>query len=197
MAYPDSELLRFKRWRVERVLSLAAEGGPDMIHGTLLLAMASRETNMTNVVGGGYFDDHGQWHTTGTDRGLYQFNAPIHERWLRSVRGCASGSYAEVYMPEDGGAFPEGRVPGLTASTKKAIAILRFNITYARKQGIPEFDLVRVAVAGWNSGVGTSINAYKQKGDPDYYTTGKDYSRDVLERQGKIRAFIQRRGWGK
>ena len=197
MAYPDSELLRFKRWRVERVLSLAAEGGPDMIHGTLLLAMGSRETNLQNIVGGGYFDDAGRWHTTGVDRGLYQVNAGYHERWLRSVPGCLSGSYAEVYSTNDGGAFPEGRVPGLTASTKKAIAILRWNITYARKQGIPEFDLVRVAVAGWNSGVGTSIKAYKEKGDPDKYTTGGDYSRDVLERQRKIRAFIQRKGWGR
>jgi hypothetical protein len=193
---PSGELLRFRRWRAERVLELAAAGEPDRIHGTLVLAIGSRETNLRNIVGGGYFDDLGDWHTTGVDRGLFQINQVYHERWLASVQGCQSGEYAEVYGVPDGGALPIGRVPGLTASIKKVISILRYNITLAVKAGIPDEEVLAVAVAGYNGGVGSAIRAYQKDGDPDLVTTGKNYSRDVLLRQRAIRSFIQNRKWG-
>jgi hypothetical protein len=184
-----TELRRFTRWRTERVLETGAAGEPDMIHGTLLLAIASRETNLRNVVGGGYFED-GKWHETGEDRGLFQINSTYHSRWLDSVPGCDSGTYEEKYDS----ALPVGRVPGLTRGAKKCRDLLRDRIQAARAHAIPEADVVRVAVAAYNGGSYNAIQGYKQ-GDPDKYTTGGDYSKDVLARQKAIRSAVWKLGW--
>jgi hypothetical protein len=199
MAYnPEGDLKRLGRWRVQRIYELAGAGEPDRIHGSLLVAIASRETNCRNIIGGGYFDELGDWQQTGVDRGLYQINEHYHANWLRSVPGCLSGEYAEAFPPakEGGeGALPPGRVPGLTTATKKAIATLKFNCTYAESQGVDDLDVLAVAVAGWNGGIGSTVKAYKTHGDPDVVTTGKDYSKDVLARQKAIRRWVQRAGW--
>lgn len=197
MAYnPANELMVFKRWRTERVLEIFAAGEPDRLHGTLALAIGSRESNLRNIVGGGFFDEYEAWHTTGVDRGCWQINEVYHAAWLKSVPGCISGEWAEAYTTQMGGAFPRGRVPGLTHACKKVRSILRYNVTYAASQGVPEADLVRVAVAGYNGGVGSAVRAYKDHGDPDRVTTGKDYSKDVLVRQRAIRKWLSQKGWG-
>src|SRR3990172_9331778 len=103
---PDSELKQFGRWRTQRLYEQAARGLPDRIHGSLLVALASRETNLRNIVG---FDGH--------DRGLFQISDRYHSGWLDQSPGCASGSYVEAYDS----ALPPGRVPGLTRGARKAI----------------------------------------------------------------------------
>ena len=171
MSYPESELRNFTRWRTERVLEIFAAGEPDRLHGTLALAIGSRETNLRNIVGGGYFED-GEWVATGEDRGLWQISAKWHPAWLKSDPGCISGEYAEAYTTSQGGAFPRGRVPGLTHGAKKVRSILRFNCTYAESQGVDTADVLQVAVAGYNGGIGSAIRAEKDYGDPDGVTTG-------------------------
>lgn len=176
------EVKTFGRWRTERVGELAART-EDAISGDLLLAEASRETSLRNITGGGYFDPAGHFVVTGVDRGLWQINATFHAAFLQTHRGALSGSYSLTFSS----AYPAGRVPGLTDAGEYVIALLRGNIAYATRYGVPAGDAVRVAVAGYNSGIGPATSAYLIYGNPDRYTTGGDYSRDVLNRRTLVR----------
>lgn len=44
--------------------------------------------------------------------------------------------------------------------------------------------LLRAGIAGYNCGPSRALQAYQDGQDFDYYTTGRDYSRNVLERAG-------------
>ncbi|PZM07953.1 hypothetical protein CPY51_29780 [Rhizobium tubonense] len=50
-------------------------------------------------------------------------------------------------------------------------------------------DLIRVAVAAYNSGTWAYYN-FSTNGDPDKTTTGHDYSADTLARQQAFQAFM-------
>lgn len=52
-------------------------------------------------------------------------------------------------------------------------------------------DLLRGAIAAYNAGLGNVTKALSQGRDVDYYTTGQDYSWDVLNRAG----WFQLNGW--
>ncbi|MGB3495908.1 MAG: SH3 domain-containing protein [Elainellaceae cyanobacterium] len=52
-------------------------------------------------------------------------------------------------------------------------------------------ELLRGAIAAYNSGLSNVTRAISQGRDVDYYTTGQDYSWDVLNRAG----FFQSNGW--
>jgi hypothetical protein len=186
--------MRFRRWRATHVLNLAAEH-EDRIHGTLLLALGDRETSLRNIVGGGYFDEDDVWHTTGVDRGLFQFNEEYHEAWLKSVPGCLSGEYAEGFSVEQGGAFPRGRVPGLSSGALHCIDVLNGNFRQVKMAGVPDEVIVEVGLCGYNAGIQRCIQAYKAGRDPNLLTTHGDYGKDVLVRQKAIRRWLKRKGW--
>lgn len=192
-AQAKAQCQRFTRYRTERVLELAAKGDPDGIHGTLLLALGSRETNLSNIVGGGHFEDD-QWVPTGEDRGVFQISAKYHAHFLSSVPGCLNGEYAEAFDVEHGGALPTGRVPGLTRAAEFVIQHLRDGIDTARTSGIPEKDCLRVSVAGYNAGFVNAVKGYKA-GDVDKFSTGGDYSADVLSRQLRFRSALKDLHW--
>lgn len=48
----------------------------------------------------------------------------------------------------------------------------------------------RLMVAGYNAGTRRCIKTYLAGGDPDMYTTGKNYSKDVLEMATFLRSII-------
>jgi peptidoglycan hydrolase-like protein with peptidoglycan-binding domain len=52
-------------------------------------------------------------------------------------------------------------------------------------------DLIRAAVASYNSGPGRVLTAIQSKQDVDFFTAGRDYSKDVLNRAG----WFQLKGW--
>lgn len=52
-------------------------------------------------------------------------------------------------------------------------------------------SLLRGGIAGYNCGPSRALKAYENGYDFDYYTTGRDYSRNVLERAG----WFQLHGW--
>lgn len=58
--------------------------------------------------------------------------------------------------------------------------VLRDSINYARMKGVA--DEVACGIAGYNCGPARAVRGLLDYGDPDHYTTGKDYSRDVLTR---------------
>lgn len=51
--------------------------------------------------------------------------------------------------------------------------------------------LLRAALAGYNAGAGNALRAIRDGRDIDFYTTGRDYSNDVLNRAG----WFQLQGW--
>jgi hypothetical protein len=51
--------------------------------------------------------------------------------------------------------------------------------------------LLQSALAGYNAGPGNTLRAIRDGRDVDFYTTGRDYSKDVLNRAG----FFQLHGW--
>ncbi len=60
-----------------------------------------------------------------------------------------------------------------------------------RKVNLQDLDLLRAAIAAYNSGPRRVLMAIRRKLDFDFYTTGGDYSTDVLNRAG----FFQLKGW--
>jgi Putative peptidoglycan binding domain/Transglycosylase SLT domain len=59
------------------------------------------------------------------------------------------------------------------------------------KTDLEGLGLLRAALAGYNSGPGNVLTAYRDDRDLDFYTTGRDYSKDALNRAG----FFQLHGW--
>jgi hypothetical protein len=51
--------------------------------------------------------------------------------------------------------------------------------------------LLRAALAAYDCGAGNVVRALRHGHDLDFYTSGRDYSRDILERAG----FFQAHGW--
>lgn len=197
MSFPvqaaKNELHGLTRWRAMRVVELAAEGPPDEVSGSLLLGLGSRESDLRNITGGGTFVD-GQWVPDGRDRGCWQISSVWHSAWLAGVPGCKEGTWIEEWDESSGGALPAGRVPGLTRACRFVIGLLGTNAAVAERGGIPEEDWKAVAVAGYNCGIGGAVKAYKA-GDVDRYTTGGNYSRDVLDRQRAFREALRELKW--
>jgi hypothetical protein len=61
----------------------------------------------------------------------------------------------------------------------------------SRQTNLTGFDLLRGAIAAYNTGVGGVMDAYNAGLDVDYYTTDGDYSWDVIQRAG----WFQDQGW--
>lgn len=162
--------------RIDMVSDLAHEGENDGIGAPLLLALGSRETNMKNIAGDG-----------GHGRGWLQIDDRFHHGFLKTHRGCDSGSFT----PKHPSAAPQGRVPTLTASTIYAIGLLRSNMRFARGNGVPEASVVRFAVAAYNAGAGGALQGFRE-GDVDLHTTGRDYAKDVLARKAAIARILER-----
>jgi hypothetical protein len=60
-----------------------------------------------------------------------------------------------------------------------------------RKAHLEGRALLRAAIAGYNAGPGNALRALRDGHDIDFFTTGRDYSKDVLNRAG----FFQLQGW--
>jgi uncharacterized protein YfiM (DUF2279 family) len=123
----------------------------------LLLAIASRETNVEDIVGDG-----------GHGRGLFQIDDRAHGDWLAQHQAAASGA-----------------LPPLEPAAEYAATLLDQNLAFARKNGVGEAQLLRFAVSAYNAGCGGALAGHRG-GDSDKRTTGGDYARDVLERLAAI-----------
>jgi hypothetical protein len=60
-----------------------------------------------------------------------------------------------------------------------------------RRLNLEGKDLLRAALAGYNAGPGNALRALRDGRDVDFYTTGRDYSQNVLNRAG----WFQLQGW--
>jgi Putative peptidoglycan binding domain/Transglycosylase SLT domain len=119
----------------------------------LLLAIASQETDMNDVVGDG-----------GHGRGLFQIDDRSHTTFLRQQ-----------------GANRPGGKPAVPAAAKYAAGLVRFNFDFGVKNGVPERDRLKFALSAYNAGAGGALEGFKA-GDSDRRTTGGDYGKAVLGR---------------
>ena len=123
----------------------------------MLLAIASRETNMQDIVGDG-----------GHGRGLFQIDDRFHGDWLAKH-----------------GAPGAGTTPRIKDAADYAAAMLASNVAYAQKKKVGEDQQVRFAASAYNAGCGGAFSGF-QAGNCDLKTTGGDYGSDVLERLAAI-----------
>ena len=119
----------------------------------LLIAIASRETDMNDIVG-----------DNGHGRGLFQIDDRAHGDWLSKH-----------------GAKRAGAKPPVADAAEFAAALLESNRSFGRKNGVGPKELLKFACSAYNAGAGGALSG-QQGGDSDARTTGRDYGRDVLER---------------
>ncbi len=110
-------------------------------------------------------------------------------------------------LPEDGGGFKRGLLQidydghefARTGEWQDPAANLRYGAkllasakTLLRQKTVLHGQaLLRGALAAYNCGSGNVLRAARQGVDLDFYTVGRDYSRDVVSRVG----FFQAHGW--
>jgi len=63
-----------------------------------------------------------------------------------------------------------------------------------RRTALEGRALLQGALAGYNAGPGTTLRAIRDGRDVDFYTTGRDYSKDVLNRAGFFQPTAGPRG---
>jgi peptidoglycan hydrolase-like protein with peptidoglycan-binding domain len=162
---------------LDRQVGVARASGWDVILGRaererglpggLLLAIASRETGMSDVVADG-----------GHGRGLLQIDDRAHPAWLA-----------------EHGAGAPGTTPPVADAASFAAALLVENREFGRRHGVKQADRLKFAVSAYNAGPQGALNGYVE-GDSDARTTGRDYARDVLERRAAIHAGLPGTGGG-
>jgi len=129
----------------------------------VLMAIASRETNMRNIIGDG---GHGY--------GLMQIDDRSFPEW------CNSGLWKDPYAGIQKGALVlHSKQQTIRNGQGKSLRV--GGRPFVGKANISKDDLLRTAVAGYNSGLWAYYNLTKY-GDPDRRTTGRDYSKDTLRR---------------
>jgi Putative peptidoglycan binding domain len=131
---------------------LDAERAEELPKG-LLLAFASQETDMNDVVG-----------DSGHGRGLFQ----IDDRWHKTFLG-------------QHGADGANRTPPVPAAARYAAKLVKGNLDFGRQKGVRKADLLKFALSAYNAGPTGALRGY-QAGDSDLNTTGRDYGQAVLRR---------------
>lgn len=142
---------------------------------SLGVAIGSRETNCTNIVG-----------DFGHGRGMFQVDDRSWAPWLKAHAGCRSGSF----VPDGKAtALDAGHCPTVGSGAVKMALILTEGIVYAKQHGVPDGQRVHFAVSAYNAGLGGAMFGF-QHGDSDRQTTGHDYADDVLERMHALAHII-------
>lgn len=142
-----------------------------------LMAIASRETNMRNIVG-----DNGHGY------GVMQID-------IRSFANfCTSGKWKDVEAAILKGAEVLGQKRDeILAVEKRARGYCRFSGDGGVRSFVPRAlsneDLHRVTVAAYNCG-GAAYYHFSMGNDPDRGTTGKNYSKDVLARADEFQKLL-------
>jgi hypothetical protein len=140
----------------------------------LLMAIASRETNMTNMKGDFRKSKHfpkGGYH----GYGIMQVDVGTDPQWI------ASGAW----------------VNDISAAIMRGTKILgdkrnELNRMWEGSRTLQQF--LWVLAASYNTGSGRAYPSFKNHGNPDRTTTGKDYGKDVLGRMVEFQELLTARG---
>jgi hypothetical protein len=105
------------------------------------------------------------------------------------------GGYGRGLMQIDFDAFPFARTGNWQdpeANINTGCDVLKSNLDLlGRKTALTGRGLLQAAIAAYNCGAGNVLTAISESHDVDFFTTGRDYSKDVLNRAG----FFQNAGW--
>jgi hypothetical protein len=139
----------------------------------LLMAIASRETNMRSIVGDG---GHGY--------GIMQIDDRSFPDW------CHSGQWADVAACIQKGALVlDDKRESIRNGQGKKITI-GGKTSFIGKNNLTDAELLQTAVAAYNSGMWAYYGLTKD-GDPDGRTTGHDYSKDTYARMAVFAALLK------
>lgn len=114
---------------------------------------------------------------------------------LRTAPLPPDGGFGRGLMQIDYDAFPFARTGNWKdpqANIDCGCTVLKGNIDLlSRKTSLTGRSLLQAAVAAYNCGAGNVLTAIRDGHDLDFFTTGRDYSKDVFNRAG----FFQNNGW--
>jgi soluble lytic murein transglycosylase-like protein len=163
---------QFQHAKINGWLPYFAKAGKDYdFDPALLMAIASRETNMSNIVGDG---GHGY--------GLMQIDIRSFPEWV------SSGAWREVGDGIEKGAQVLDQK--MTQIHNGAGKVLQIGGYAFRGASFPTADsAIRVAVAAYNSGL-WAYYCFSKGEDPDRLTTGRNYSADVLRRYAEFSKLL-------
>lgn len=131
---------------------------------SLLFAIISRESGGQNIRGDG-----------GHGRGLTQIDDRFHGPWLDAHQQ---------------GMDPESNIDEGARILREAVDWFDTHQHLLPQLSDTAFRL-RCAIAAYNAGPGGVLRAVRAGEDPDHFTTGGDYSRDVLRRRAEFLATPQ------
>lgn len=148
----------------------AAAGAAYGFSAALLMGIASRETNMMNIEGDG-----------GHGFSLMQID-------IRSFpQFCLSGQWksveASIHM---GASVLSSKQVQIQKGQGLSLAVAGHRFVGAK---VSDADLNRCTVAAYNAGL-LAYYALTIHGNPDLYTTGHNYSADVIVRMGQFAALL-------
>lgn len=139
----------------------------------LLMAIASRETNMTNMKGDYRKSKHfpgGGYH----GYGIMQVDVGTDPQWI------ASGAWQNV---------DQAIMHGTSILNSKKNELNRM---WQGERTLQQF--LWTLSASYNTGTSRAYPDFKASGNPDRRTTGHDYGRDVLQRMQEFSALLADRG---
>lgn len=146
--------------------TFASQGEENNFATETLMALASRETNMTNERGD-YHD--GKYHGFG----ILQVDIGTDPAWINA------GKWKDVHESIIHGV-------GILVSKRNEVA----NLAQAANHALSDEGLLRVSIAAYNCGSGPAYHNFINHADPDKGTTGHDYSADVLKRTVVFKSFL-------
>jgi len=131
---------------------------------SILAAIGSRES------GWGLFLDSDDKGDNGYGHGIMQIDSDSHAEFIRTKNW---------------------RDPGVNIKYAVDNVLASYYDYLSRNTSLTGFELLRGAIASYNAGPGNVVAALNSGLDVDGYTTGKDYSWDVIQRAG----WFQDNGW--
>jgi hypothetical protein len=111
-------IVKFGNYRTLECQRVARVGAPDLISGSLLIAMGLRESNLVNTN-----------NVSGTDHGWLQINAPTHHDFLARVPAVAMHTWGPII--EGRRSYEDGMCPRFHEPLDYCLNYLKWGIEIA------------------------------------------------------------------
>lgn len=163
---------QFNRVKANGWLTAFQKAGTDYSFPVeVLLGIASRETNMQNIVGDG---DHGF--------GIMQIDIGSYGDW------CTSGAWKDVGASIQKGALVlNSKRDQIRSGQGQNLTIGHQN--FVGGDGLTDDQLLRISIAAYNAGL-WAYYGFSVDGNPDEKTTQGNYSADTLRRAAVFKTLL-------
>jgi len=98
-------------------------------------------------------------------------------------RGLMQADYQQAFAQTGNWRDPE-------ANILHGCEELSGNIAYFTKQALPNVDALHAGIAAYNCGRAGVMHAVQKGFDVDHFTTGKNYSSDVMSRRDRFKSLV-------